>query len=187
MILPPEQSRLSCNPPNGGPVAANPKRKYPTIRLVSLLLIGVSGTGCLGLAVLFANCGIFTVPLAVAGKPVVMASERLSESIEHAKGPIPEADWNHDKLWYRIADAPPTYLPKGYSRGRSLGPNAGSWMVDKRDGKRIFIPKGGVGDIPEGTYRSVARYATQWQPHDKAMGSPSADELTLKTLILGAP
>ena len=43
-----------------------------------------------------------------------------------------------------------------------------------------------VGDIPEGTYRSVARYATQWQPRDKSMGSLS-DELTLKTLIMGAP
>jgi hypothetical protein len=188
MILPPQQSRWSCLARDWTKVAGNAKRKFPPMRLVSLLLIGLSGTGCLGLAILFANCGIIVAPIAVAGKPVVMASDKLSESIEHAKGPLPEADWNHDKLWYRIADAPPTYVPKGYSRDRSLGPSAGMWMVDKRDAKRLFIPKGGVGEVPEGTYRSVARYATQWKPHyDKAMGSLSADELTLESLILGVP
>ena len=159
-------------------------RSSPRNRLVSLLLIGVSGIGCLGLAVLFGNCGIILLPAAVAAKPVAMASEGISESIEHAKGPIPEAVWNSDGLWYRSDDHPPTYLPKGYSRERSLGPSAGSWMVDERDGKRLFIPKGGVGDIPEGTFRSVARYATRWQPRDKEMGSPMS-EITLERLIMG--
>jgi hypothetical protein len=160
---------------------------FQTIRLVSLLLVGISGIGCLGLAILFANCGIVTVPLAVAAKPIAIASEGVSESIEHSKGPIPETVWNEDKLWYRVADSPPTYLPQGYSRDRSLGPSAGSWMVDERDGKRLFIPKGGVGDIPEGTFRSVARYATQWKPRDKSLGKFDGDDLTIETLILGVP
>lgn len=157
---------------------------HPRSRFVSLLLIGLSGFGCLGLAVLFGNCGIILLPFAVAGKPVAMASERVAESVEHAQGPIPEAVWNSDGLWYRSDDNPPTYLPKGYSRARSLEAGAGSWMVDERDGKRLFIPKGGVGYIPEGTFRSVARYATRWKPRDKEMGSLTS-EFELKHLLMG--
>jgi hypothetical protein len=147
--------------------------------------MGLLGIGCLGLAILFGNCGILTIPASVAMNPVIMASDMASEAVEHAKGPIPESEWNKDNLWYRVSDAPPSYLPKGFSRGRSTGPYAGTWMVDERDGKRLFIPKGGLGDIPEGTFQSVAQYATQWRPRSNSMEGKL--EITPETLLMGVP
>jgi hypothetical protein len=85
-----------------------PKRNFCSIRGVSLWFLLTSGTGCLALALVFGNCGIIMAPALPVVAAAAMATDGISQSVEYAKGPIPETQWNHDGLWRRVSDNPPT-------------------------------------------------------------------------------
>lgn len=61
-----------------------------------------------------------------------------------SKSPDPELTWNKAGRWRRISEAPPTYIPKSYSLNAPRTSVTGNWVVDQRDGKRLFVPKGDV-------------------------------------------
>ncbi|MCU0779640.1 MAG: hypothetical protein MUF04_00905 [Akkermansiaceae bacterium] len=63
---------------------------------------------------------------------------------ERKAGP-PESVWNSVGIWQKIADSPPTYIPKGYPRSLPRTAAEGVWFQDQRDGKRIFVPNRPVG------------------------------------------
>ena len=142
--------------------------------MAGIALLFGTGTASLLLAVVFANCA---APVFIAGQAVgVVATSR-----ERSKGPEPESKWNDLGIWYRVSDDPPTYLPKGYGRHQPRGDSDGTWVVDARDGKRLFVPRGGVGDLPEGTLLADARLATEWQ-----WQYPQPTKITPKTLMFGS-
>jgi hypothetical protein len=72
---------------------------------------------------------------------------KVQESNERRKGPIPESEWNRNHLWYRVSNQPQIFLPKGYGRHLPRTEQAGTWVIDERDGKRLFVPKEGVDGI----------------------------------------
>lgn len=70
----------------------------------------------------------------------------------------PESYWNVEGVWGRVADNPPTYQPVGYSG--ALSEEAGEWIVDKRDGKRFFVPKQEVrGVAPAVLWRDAMKHS----------------------------
>ena len=82
---------------------------------------------------------------------------------EGASGPQPETEWNRTRLWRKIADAPATYIPRAYPVSASRGNSAGKWIVDQRDGKRLFVPRTSVGGLTPGVFEGEALNATNWQ------------------------
>lgn len=148
-----------------GPVKAN-------VALFSVVCL--LGTACLGLAIVFSGCGAMLLTGTAASSTMMEAVNRVDEAREHRKGPIPESEWNNVKLWYRISAAPPTYLPKGFSRSRTRNESTGTWFIDERDGKRLFVPKGGAGGIPETVLMTEARNATQWRKRENYFLNPDA-------------
>lgn len=81
-----------------------------------------------------------------------------------SRGPLPESEWNALGVWQRVADDPATYIPKGYPINAPRGDKEGTWVVDKRDGKRLFAPKQKVGDLEPGVLMGEARKVSQWSP-----------------------
>jgi len=69
-----------------------------------------------------------------------------------------ESAWNSERTWKKISDNPPTYAPYNYSGAVDSG---GEWLTDERDGKRLFIPVGGVDGIPASVLRAEAWKATR--------------------------
>ena len=91
---------------------------------------------------------------------------------ERRRGPKPEAVWNQSQLWERVADNPPTYIPTGYGRSTPRTETEGTWVVDERDGKRLFAPNVKVGDLEPGVLRGEARKATTWSPREYTSTAP---------------
>jgi hypothetical protein len=89
--------------------------------------------------------------------PVVGAFERMGK-------PPAELDWNSSGVWYRVAGEPAVYLPKGYAADRPRTEQAGSWVVDQRDGKRLFVPFSGANGFSYDVLRAEATKVTNWQP-----------------------
>lgn len=141
------------------------------LRQTTWVFLGLLGFGCLSLAIVFGNCGI---PAIAVYKPVEAISNQVVRTNEQRHGPAPESEWNREKLWVRISDSPPCYLPRGYPRSHSTGPGDGSWMIDERDGKRLFIPKGGADGFPEAVLRAEARVATHWKIRETLKVTPGA-------------
>ena len=146
-------------------------------RVVGITLFFSTGAASLLLAVVFANCAIPGLLVDTTVGPVVGA---VAASAERSRPPEPESKWNDLGIWYRVSDDPPTYLPKGYGRHQPRGDSDGTWVVDARDGKRLFVPKGGVGDLPEDTLLTDARLATNWRSQ-----YPKPPKITRDTLIFG--
>ena len=71
--------------------------------------------------------------------------------------PESESEWNSERLWRRVGDDPPTYVPAAYT---SESTENGEWFTDKRDGKRLFVPSGGAEGLPESVLRAEAWMAT---------------------------
>ena len=66
----------------------------------------------------------------------------------------PEAYWNVEGVWGRVSDNPATYQPVGYAG--KLDEASGEWIVDKRDGKRFFVPNVEVGGVSPAVLRRDA-------------------------------
>ncbi|MCX6875520.1 MAG: hypothetical protein NTW21_17185 [Verrucomicrobia bacterium] len=86
---------------------------------------------------------------------------------ERRKGPKPEAEWNRLGIWHRIASNPPTYLPVGYAASRPRGERDGTWLVDARDHKRLFVPNEPVNGLSPEVLKAEATKATDWEVHPK--------------------
>jgi hypothetical protein len=90
----------------------------------------------------------------------------------------PESEWNQVQLWQRVGDTPPTYIPKGYGATRPRTSQEGTWVADKRDGKRFFIPNRGVPGCEAGVLMGEARKLTGYRhasgmtPGEKAFAYP---------------
>lgn len=90
--------------------------------------------------------------------------EYLSSVRDRHKGPAPESEWNAMGLWRRVADTPPTYIPKAYPLTAPRDDTHGVWLVDARDAKRVFAPKSKVGGIEPGVLLGEARKVTNPPP-----------------------
>ena len=66
----------------------------------------------------------------------------------------PESYWNVEGVWIRVGENPATYQPVGYTG--PMTEEAGEWVVDKRDGKRFFVPNVAVNDMSPGVLRHDA-------------------------------
>ena len=82
---------------------------------------------------------------------------------ERKAGPQPESEWNKTRLWRKVGDSPATYIPRAYSVTASRSASAGRWIVDVRDGKRLFVPRTSVGGLTPGVLEGEALNATNWQ------------------------
>lgn len=101
---------------------------------------------------------------------------------ERKAGPQPESEWNKNRLWRRIANAPATYIPRAYPESASRGNGAGKWIVDARDGKRLFVPRSAVGGLSPGVLEGEALNATNWQYGYFRPGSRAAGDGSLPVL-----
>ena len=81
---------------------------------------------------------------------------------ERKKGVLPESEWNRLGLWRQVADDPPTYIPDGYSDESPRTEQDGTWYIDKRDGKRVFVPDMKVGDYGPSVLQAEATKVTSW-------------------------
>ena len=77
-----------------------------------------------------------------------------------------EAEWNRLQIWQRVDDHPPTYVPKGYGATQPRTAREGTWVADKRDGRRFFIPKHGVPGWEAGVLLGEARKLTGYKPQN---------------------
>ena len=142
---------------------------------LAVMVILMAGMGCLVLALVFSNCGILALPVTVPG---MVVGRKVQEGIERRKGPIPESEWNQIGIWYRVSDNPLTFLPKGYGRNLPRTEQTGTWVVDERDGKRLFVPKGGVNGFSDRVLLVEAKNATNWKVRPDL-------KITPETLVTG--
>lgn len=73
----------------------------------------------------------------------------------------PEAEWNAVGLWQRVAEQPPTYIPRGYPATAPRDDRSGQWFSDKRDGKQVFAPHSGANGYSGAVLRAEARKVTE--------------------------
>lgn len=106
----------------------------------TIAIIFVSGAFLLG------GCG--------AARKVGKATSKL---VTGGGDPEPEASWNAERTWKLMSENPPTYIPVGHDGSAT---EDGDWYEDKRDGKRLFVPTGGVEGMPESVLRAEAWKAT---------------------------
>ncbi len=137
-----------------------------------LILSGVLTAG----TILYSGCGALALPIA----PVIVAGDKALELRARAsrrKLPVvPESEWNGMRLWERVGDSPATYIPKGYGRNAPRGAGDGTWFVDRRDGKRLFVPKKTGGEVSAGVLRGEAIKITNW---DSGHSMPGVQELPM--------
>lgn len=134
-------------------------------------IIFCTGTACLFLMTMFSNCGVFILPVTA---PTAVLKREVEKNNEHRKGPIPESEWNRNQLWVRVSSQPAVFLPKGYGRHLPRTQNDGTWVIDERDGKRLFVPKDGVDGISYRVLLADAKSATTWQPRPSLKITPES-------------
>lgn len=79
------------------------------------------------------------------GIPLIGAEygiHRARVAVHSMAPPDRESKWNRYGWWKRVSDVPPTYVPKSYPADTRLSEATGTWFVDQRDGKRLFVPHG---------------------------------------------
>jgi hypothetical protein len=102
----------------------------------------------------------------------VSLNDVIGSMAERSRGPLPESRWNELGIWRRVADQPPTYIPKGYSISAPRTEKDGQWFDDKRDGKRLFVPNTEVNVYASGVLQGEARKITNWQTQVHAVTEP---------------
>lgn len=111
-----------------------------------------------------------TLPCVLAAAAILLTGcvhqvslvEVAGAAADHRRGPLPESEWNRPGLWQRVGDAPATYIPTGYPRSAPRTEKAGTWVVDKRDGKRLFVPNPDVNGVGAGVLMGEAIKVTNW-------------------------
>ena len=131
------------------------------------------------LAYLFASCLPSVLPFTLTG---CVTSVDLVEVVQGAtdrdRKLLPETEWNKLGIWQRVAEQPVTYIPHGYGVSAPRGEKDGRWFVDKRDGKRLFVPSDKVGEFSNGVLLGEAR---------KIVGQGSRQYLNTQPGILMMP
>lgn len=122
-----------------------------------------------GICVVFPNCGLLgpvDVPVGdskvmnrISKGPGSSLDEAISTTIRHHSTPKPESEWNEMGLWRKVGSAPATYVPKGYVSSPQDGPS-GRWLIDERDGKRLFVPAASHLGYSHQVWESEARKIT---------------------------
>lgn len=82
----------------------------------------------------------------------------------------PDAAWNSLKIWHQVASNPPTYVPAGYGATQPRTDHDGTWFMDKRDGKRVFVPNQPMRHWEHGVLLGEAKKVTGYD--DKPRLSP---------------
>lgn len=98
--------------------------------------------------------------------------EVARSTAEKQRGVTPEAEWNVKGVWQRVAENPATYIPTGYPASASRGTAEGTWVVDQRDGKRLFVPKAAVGGYSPAILLGDAKKVTNWQARQITSTTP---------------
>jgi hypothetical protein len=124
----------------------NIQRTSASRGLKVLLGLGLSN---LAVCVIFPNCGLLgPVDVSVGDSKVLnqlskgpgsSLDKAITTAIRRHSTPKPEWEWNELGLWKKTQSDPATYVPKGYASSQQDGPR-GRWLVDERDGKRLFVP-----------------------------------------------
>ena len=100
---------------------------------------------------LFASCFLavlpFTLTCCVTSVDLV---EVIQDAADRDRKLLPETAWNKLGIWQRVTEQPATYIPRGYGVSAPRGGSDGEWFVDKRDGKRLFVPNVDVGEFSNG-------------------------------------
>lgn len=90
--------------------------------------------------------------------------EVVMAHVEKSRGPSPESEWNAVGVWQRVPGDGPLYIPRGYPKSAARGEKEGAWVVDQRDGKRLFVPHYGVPGCSQAVLMAEAKKVTNWQP-----------------------
>ena len=98
--------------------------------------------------------------------------EAIRAKAERSRGPQPESAWNGSGAWQRVAENPATYIPKGYPASAPRSNKDGTWVVDERDGKRLFVPNVTVDGYPPGVLLGEAKKITNWSPRQIRVTRP---------------
>jgi hypothetical protein len=152
--------------PRGAPTI----RSWILVRLLQLIVIMKSR---------ISNSATLVVCLAATSALLFSSCSTSVNMIEVARGmkerggdPPPETEWNRLGLWQRVADEPPTYIPTGYSASSPRTETEGTWIVDERDGKRLFVPNEKIGIHTPGAMIGEAKKVTTWTPRNHTTTSP---------------
>jgi hypothetical protein len=100
--------------------------------------------------------------------------------------PPVEAEWNSLKIWHRVADSPPTYVQAGYGAHQPRTDRDGTWFLDKRDGKRVFVPDEDVGQWTSGVLDGEAKKVTGYVYKEPITKEDIAGDLMLALIYIGA-
>lgn len=122
----------------------------------ALGLLLVSGSACLVLAIVFGNCALSTPDRSRSGR---------IDAPNPAKTKV-RWDWNKAGWWAPLSGRSSDFVPRGYGTRRPPSERAGYWVRDERDGKRLFVPKGGFDGISERVWKSEADKACTWRFSD---------------------
>lgn len=93
-------------------------------------------------------------------------TEMVRGAAEKKQGPRPESQWNQLGIWRKISNNPATYIPRDYPVSAPRGNSHGTWVVDARDGKRLFVPHENAGDYDSAVLMGDAKKITNWQPRN---------------------
>ena len=101
------------------------------------------------------------VAVALTGCGTVKRVGRATtELVSGDSDPVPESVWNAERTWKKVGDDPPTYVPYNFV---GTAHSSGEWLRDERDGKQLYVPRGGVEGISEEVLRAEAWKATHKQ------------------------
>ena len=124
----------------------------------AVMLMAVVNTGC---TALWAGGALLSAPLEVVVIPIGKLSEIEQRAMRRKQPPEPESVWNHpgywnSPMWRRIGSAPASYVPRGMETATLANVRDGTWHVDTRDGKRLFVPNTGVDGLTPKDHRRRA-------------------------------
>ena len=112
---------------------------------------------CLCLPLLAPSC---LVPAStnelLEAKAIAQGMKEIARHVREKKHAPPESEWNGARIWTRVAAQPATYIPTGYPTRAPRSAAHGEWIEDARDGKRFFVPKGGIDGLNEAVIRKDA-------------------------------
>jgi len=98
--------------------------------------------------------------------------EAVRAAGDRRAGPEPESVWNRCGFWQRVGHEPPTYIPAGYAKSAPRTVKHGVWVVDQRDGKRLFVPLTPVDGKSPGVWKGEAAKITNWPARDITSTAP---------------
>jgi hypothetical protein len=118
---------------------------------------------------------LLSVPLIIAVTGCVTSInpiEAVRAANDRRGRPEPESVWNRHGFWQRVGNEPPSYIPSGYAKSAPRTDKHGIWVVDKRDGKRLFVPNTPVDGKSPGVWKGEAAKVTHWPVRELSSTAP---------------